>query len=554
MNKNVIFYLIAAPLSVLASTLFALSLQPVIDAGIAGNLPLFIKCSISAVLLCLADVLLVYHVDLLCTKIRQHYSRNLRNHYFNLIFQKPVSYFLEKDSSSYLTNLTTDADVIAEKYCESVLLIYRSVWSLALSILAILSTQWILAIYVIPFSFLSVNLPKLFQKHATEGEKEYLVSTDLHLAAAQENIQNHLLIKTHQLMARKRSQYDSITAELEAKAVARNQRIYRCNALAAGVSELSYVSILIFAVILLLFGKLSVGAITSVSQLLGGVMYPFEVLPGHLLSFRAGRDIRQQNERELNDNSKKQEKALPFPPDTKNIRLNNVSFRYQDDLTLHKINMTLQLNRKYAVVGYSGSGKSTLAKLIMGFLAPEEGSIALDNIPLTKIEESSLYQQISYQGQNTFLFNDTLKENILLEKEISSEEWNAIVQATCLHEVWNQLPDREDTKAGENGKNLSGGEAQRIALARCLAAHPKFMILDEVLSALDIQTARKVEQNLLALPDTGMLMITHRLYEENLKQYDSIFVMKEGQICEHGTWAELVNKNGEFCRLIQKKH
>lgn len=232
----------------LASTLFALSLRPVIDAGIAGNLPLFISCSIWAVLLCLADVLLVYFADLLCTKIRHHYARTLRTHYFDLIFQKSVKNFMEKEHSSYLTNLTTDADVIAEKYCESFLQIYRSVWSLVLSVLAILSTQWILALYVIPFSFLSVNLPKLFQKHTTEGEKEYLASSDLHLAAAQENIQNHLLIKTHQLMARKRHQYDTITADLEEKAIARNRRIYRCNALATGVSELSYVSILIFAV------------------------------------------------------------------------------------------------------------------------------------------------------------------------------------------------------------------------------------------------------------------------------------------------------------------
>lgn len=209
--------------------------------------------------------------------------------------------------------------------------------------------------------------------------------------------------------------------------------------------------------------------------------------------------------------------------------------------------MTLQLNRKYAVVGYSGSGKSTLAKLIMGFLESERGDITIDNIPLQKIEESALYHKIACQEQNTCLFHDTFKENILLGKEIPDEEWNDLLQTTCLQEVWERLSDKERTTI------FSGGEAQRIALARCLVTRPKFLVLDEVLSALDMQTAGKIEQNLLALPNTGMLMITHRLYEENLKQYDSIFVMKDGRICEHGTWAELMKRNGEFCRLIQSK-
>lgn len=547
MNKNRILYFATAPLSVLASTLFALSLQPVIDAGIEGDLKRFVECSIWSVLLCLADVLLVYVVDLLRAKIRMNFSRQLRTHYFDLIFRKCAKKFMENDSSSYLTNLTTDADVIAEKYCDSFLQIYQSLWSLFLSVIAILSTQWILALYVIPFSFLSVNLPKLFQKHATQGEKEYLASSDRHLAVAQENIQNHAIIKVHHLIKRQSQSYGEAAADLEEKAILRSRQVYRCNVLASGISEISYVLILIFSVVLLLFGKLSVGAITSVSQLLGGIMYPFEVLPGYLLSFRAGREIYRKNEQKLENETDKERSRLPFPSDAGTLRLSEVSFRYQEKDVLDRISISLFLKRKYAIVGKSGSGKSTLAKLLMGFLEPQEGKITLENSPLQEIDEEALYRNISYEGQNTFLFQDTLKENILLGKQLSAMEYEDILQTACLQEVLRQLPNTKDAAT------LSGGEAKRIALARCLASHPKFLILDEILSALDNQTARNVEKNLLALPDTGMLMITHHLYEDNLKQYDCIFVMKDGRILEQGNFTELMKQNGEFRNLLQEK-
>lgn len=114
------------------------------------------------------------------------------------------------------------------------------------------------------------------------------------------------------------------------------------------------------------------------------------------------------------------------------------------------------------------------------------------------------------------------------------------------------LPEREDSLIEESGKNISGGEAQRIGLARCLAKGPRFMIFDEIAASLDNQNALEIEKMILSLPDAGVLMITHRIYEENMREYDTIFVLRDGKISEQGAWDELIGKRGDLYQLAMR--
>ena len=125
-----------------------------------------------------------------------------------------------------------------------------------------------------------------------------------------------------------------------------------------------------------------------------------------------------------------------------------------------------------------------------------------------------------------------------------------VIRYSRLDEMLEKLPEGENTVIGEGGRNISDGEAQRIGLARCLAHSPRFMIFDEITAALDNRNAEEIEKNILALPDMGALIITHRIYAENLRRCDRIFVLKDGRLVEQGTWDALIRKQGEFCQFI----
>ena len=313
---------------------------------------------------------------------------------------------------------------------------------------------------------------------------------------------------------------------------------------------MSFVLIIVFAMLLVMQGKLSVGYTMSVSQLLGGIMFPFEVLPGYLLAYRAGRDIYRANEEKLSSGTireAQQAKELRLDSDNSTLRVERLSFAYQESAPLLKeITISLDMKRKYALVGASGSGKSTLSKLMMGFLLPAGGNIFINGTELEKIDKRTLYRQVSYQSQNVTFFHDTIRNNICPGGNLSEQETAQVIKAACLESFLEALPEHEETVIEEDGKNISGGEAQRIGFARSLAKRPRFMIFDEIAASLDNQTAREIEKAILTLPDVGMLMITHRIFEENMRQYDKIFVLKEGKISEEGTWEELMERNGDL--------
>lgn len=551
-RTSILIYGLLAPVSVAASTVFAMSLQPVIDAGTSGDMAAFWRASFFAVVCVVIDNGVSYLEQVQRVRMIAICTRNLRIRYFEAYFRQDITAFLSEDSAAHLSKLTIDSEAVATKYCGGILNIYKSVCTLAISIFAIASARWELALYVVIFSFLTVNLPKLFQKGADSAEQNFLDSSNHHIAKVQESINNYLVIRLHNLVTDQVKKYRKIACEVEKSENIRQQKAFSIDTVAVGISSLSFVLIIAFTMLLVLQGKLSIGYTMSISQLLGGIMVPFEMLPGYLLAYRTGRELYQANEKRMEtvlENGGKEK--LVLSPANSRIQMNKVSFSFDNgSRLLNDINISFDMGKKYALVGVSGSGKSTLSKIMMGFLKIPGGEVLIGGVSMNTIDKKSLYRTISYQSQTVSFFQDTIKNNILLGTELSDEEWRAIVVAAHLEDMLEKLADKEYSMIMENGKNISGGEAQRIGLARCLAAHPQFMIFDEIAASLDNQTAMEVENSILALQNVGVLMITHRIYEANMRQYDKILVLKDGVISEQGSWDELINKRGDFYELV----
>ena len=205
-----------------------------------------------------------------------------------------------------------------------------------------------------------------------------------------------------------------------------------------------------------------------------------------------------------------------------------------------------------ALVGATGAGKSTIANLLVGLYTPRSGAIFVNNVDLRQLSLTAWREKIGYVCQDTFLFNDTLRENILLwEDSIAQQDLERAAQMAQLHEFVQMLPEGYDTVVGDRGLRLSGGQCQRVAIARAILRRPDVLILDEATSALDNLTEKAVYEAIHALrKDAIVIVIAHRL--STVKDADQIAVLSSGKVVELGTHESLLDTRGIYAELYQQ--
>jgi len=234
-----------------------------------------------------------------------------------------------------------------------------------------------------------------------------------------------------------------------------------------------------------------------------------------------------------------------------NVVFDNVSFSYGDEKeVLHGISFTAKSGSVTALVGSSGSGKSTIAGLVATFLNPTSGKITIDDQDLSKVSLSSYRNQLGVVLQDDFLFQGTIRENILFPRPNSTQqELDFAVKSAYVNEFTDRFEDGLDTVIGERGVKLSGGQRQRITIARAILANPSIFILDEATSNLDTESESLIQQSLSELiKDRTTFVIAHRL--STIRQADQILVIENGKIAEQGNHDELIDKKGRYFELF----
>jgi ATP-binding cassette subfamily B protein len=256
-----------------------------------------------------------------------------------------------------------------------------------------------------------------------------------------------------------------------------------------------------------------------------------------------------EKHREVADRPDAQELVLSEAP---RVSFSNVSFAYDADRPiLHSVSLDIAPGQKLAVVGASGSGKSTLARLLFRFYDVNQGQIAINGVDVRDLSQASLRRAIGIVPQDTVLFNDTVRHNIAYGRpSATAEEIEAAAKSARIHDFIVSTPKGYDTMVGERGLKLSGGEKQRVAIARTLLKNPQILIFDEATSALDSANERAIQSELLqAARNKTTLVIAHRL--STIVDADCIVVLDQGRVIEQGTHDQLLARLGRYAQMWQ---
>jgi len=307
--------------------------------------------------------------------------------------------------------------------------------------------------------------------------------------------------------------------------------------------SIQVLSIPVAGVLLLLF--LFVRVIPKFSA----IQQSFQSFVNTLPSFSRVMELQKQCEEAVESKTRKDEN-IEF---RHGISVEGVSFSYDGKVpVIHDLDLPIRAGQTTAIVGPSGAGKTTIADLLMGLIAPDQGRILIDETELVPERMKAWRKQIGYVPQDTFLFHDTLRTNLLWAKpEATEDEMNGALELAAAEEFVSGLPGRLDTILGDRGVLVSGGERQRIALARALLRKPTLLILDEATSSLDSENEKRIQNAIETLHGRmTILVISHRL--STIRGADIIHVVEGGRLVESGTWDHLVaNKNGRFRALCQ---
>ena len=286
------------------------------------------------------------------------------------------------------------------------------------------------------------------------------------------------------------------------------------------IEKLLELLIFIFAIYLVLKNELTIGTIASVSTILGIYLTSINQLVDLYIKVIGTKEI-------LNSViTKATTQETIYPHVEKNIEFKDFNYSFGDNHVIKNFNFNINKGGKYAVIGKSGSGKSTIIKLLLGKLQSNQDKVLIDGNPLEIKDDINFSKEIGYVSQQTSIFSGSIRYNITLDDSYSDEEIWSILEKVCLADRVKALPDGLDHNLSNMGEILSGGEKQRLVLARVLIRNYPILILDEATSALDKRTAVQIENNILADDKLTLIMISHHIQEEIKKQLTECIELK----------------------------
>jgi subfamily B ATP-binding cassette protein MsbA len=477
--------------------------------------------------------------------------QDVRNQMMRHLQFMPLSFFSRHPSGTLISRIGSDATLLRSALTDSLTSFLKDTTSLIVLIVVAFIKDWFLAslaFVVFPASVLPVmRLSRKIKRFARRGQ----ISTGTLTSYLQESIQGNRIVKAFGMEEYEISRFMKENLYLFKQSI----RVTRIRGIVSPTMELfaafGIASVVWYGGSSVIAGTRTPGDFFAFMTAMFLMYQPFKNLTRTYTTLHQGLAGAERVFEILDEAPSIADKpvARAAPPFTRAIEFHDVSFSYGTDPVLSHVNLAIRGGEMVALVGMSGAGKSTLADLIPRFYDVCSGRITLDGVDIRELTLESLRAQVGIVAQHTFLFNDTVRNNIAYgDPKRSMDDIIAAAKAANAHDFVIAMPQGYDSTVGEMGMQLSGGQRQRLAIARALLKDAPILILDEATSSLDSESERLVQDALEKLMTTRTtLVIAHRL--STIRNADRIVVLVDGAVAEEGTHEELLAHNGPYSRL-----
>ena len=468
---------------------------------------------------------------------------------FRKISQKGISAFAGENTSFYISALSNDANTIETDYLANIFLLMDDILLFLGAFALMMWYSPLLTGIGIALALLPVVASILAGNRVAEAEKKVSAKNGSYMSTLTDSLSGFSVVKSFKAEAAMCKLFAERIKEVTAAKTLRRKTaiVVQCMGLVAGV--IAQFGVFIAGAALAMNGHaISAGTLIAFVNLMNYVVNPIGSVPQYLAQCKASCALIDKLADALEDNVR--EEGLESKKEVvSGIAVQDLSFGYEEEKpVLRNANFTFEAGKSYAIVGSSGSGKSTLLNLLIASHSDYAGSICYDDTELRQISSESLYEMVSVVQQNVFIFNASIRDNITMFSDFPREEVDRAIELSGLSKLIGERG--EDYLCGENGSGLSGGEKQRISIARSLLKKSQVLLVDEATAALDAQTAFQVSNAILNLDGLTRIVVTHALDENLLKRYDCVLTLKNGRIIESGSFDGLMAQKGYFYSLF----
>ena len=505
-------------------------LMKIIDTAISGYRTLLLefvkKLLVMAIIFLPSGILLSYTKGLYKIKA----LTSIKKGFIDKVFHKNINEFQKDNNAKYVSSLTNDMNTIETNYVAAIyevgyniisfivgfiVIAYVNIYALGLGIL-------IGAITTVISMFISKPLQK-HQKHRSDLFEGYTTYIKEVLSAFQ-------IIKANNLDTKIQEEFYKKSKDIQNKGYVIDKIQTYISSVEGLIIKLSFVSLIGAVVFMTIKGHLTFGGTILILNNMEKVLMPLMTFSEWLPKVLSVKTLFNKLD-EILTNHYTYDETINLESFGESIEFNDVAFSYENNEVLKDVNFRINKGGKYLVVGPSGGGKSTLLKLLRKYFIPNKGDILIDGESLKDIKKESYFNHISNVEQQVFLFEDTIRNNITLYKNYNEEDILSAIGKSGLSDFLQSLPEGLDTIILDNGKNISGGEKSRVAIARGLLRKTDIIFLDEAFASLDSSVAREIENTLLSLEGITVINVSHVIFKETKKRYDKVFVVKNKIVC-----------------------
>lgn len=525
-------------------------MQQLIDAasGAPGALPLAALAEITGgfVVLCAVLFLLKYASE---PRFIARAMRQYKELAFQKLTEKSIASFRDESTAAYLSALTNDAASVEADYLAQQLAVITKTVTFFGALFMMLWYSPLLTAIAVGVTALPLAASLLTGGRLQAAEKQVSERNRDFTAALSDCLSGFAVVKTFKAEREIFQLFAESNRALEQEKFSRRRLKVLIGTIGAVTGLVAQLGVFLAGAWLALSGSgLTAGTVILFVNLMNFMIGPVSELPALLAGRRAALGLIGKLADALEkDGSAGGSRTLSRLEH--GIELRDVSFGYEagKDVLCH-VSARFEAGRAYAIVGGSGSGKSTLLNLLLAENTGYRGSVLLDGTELRELSPEALYGLMSVIQQNVFVFNASIRDNVSMFREFPQEALDEAIRRAHLRELLDARG--ADYLCGENGKGLSGGEKQRVSIARSLLKKSSVLLVDEATAALDVQTAHQVSSDILDLTGMTRIVVTHSLEEALLRRYDGIFVLKNGTLAESGSFDELMQRKGYFYALF----